>query len=219
MSDLSPQPFVVLIHGLGGHRMLLLPLAWRLQRAGFATKRFGYRSVRGTIEIHAQRFREFLDQFDKSPQCKELNIVAHSMGAIVTRQALLDWQPAKLKRIVMLGPPNQGSPAASFLSRRIAPWCRTLGQLGDAEDSFVRNLPVRDNLEIGIIAARWEWAIPETNSHLPTESAHVVINSGHNDLLVRPTASQLVEQFLTSGSFDSVCAEKNVILNEAERSQ
>ena len=179
----------------------MLPLQWHLQKSGFETERFGYRSLFGSIEIHAARFRQFLNEINRAPQHCEIHIVAHSLGCIVTRAALLDTQPDKLKRVVMLAPPNQGSPVAGFLSRRVVPWCRTLSQLSDRENSFVRQLPEPAGLEIGVVAASHDRVIPAANNGLKCLADQVFVFSGHNGLLVRPASFTQVVDFLRSGQF------------------
>ena len=201
MENPEGKPLVVLIHGLAAHRNLMWPLDWYLRRAGFATTRFGYRSLLGSIEQHAERFRQRLDELNQSGEHAVMHVVAHSMGSIVTRQALLHSHPDHLQRVVMLAPPNQGSPVANFLSRRIVPFCHTLGQLSDAEGSFVRQLPEPAGLEIGIIAASYDHVIPHRNSTLQCLTDRVTVFSGHNGLLIRRSSFRQVVQFLKTGQF------------------
>ena len=105
-SPQQPKPFVLFIHGLAAPRFVFLYLKWYLGRSGFRSRIFGYRSVFKTIPIHADRFIEALKKLDEDPNIGEFHIVAHSMGGIVTRQALLKFRPQKLKRFLMLSTPN-----------------------------------------------------------------------------------------------------------------
>ena len=191
---------VVLVHGLAAHRILLWPLGWRLRRSGFATRSFGYRSLFWSIETHAAKLEQFLSDQENDPAIKNIHIVAHSMGAIVTRQALLNRRLEKLQRVVMLAAPNRGSPTARLLGR-VFPFCRTLRQISNHPKSYVSNLPEPTGVEIGIVAAKHDRVIPEPNSHLEIESDHVSIFSGHNGLLVRPAAARHIDDFLKTGRF------------------
>jgi esterase/lipase len=196
----SPSDHVVLIHGLAGSPMVMWPLAWRLQKFGFATSTFGYASWFWSIEHHARRLTECLKQLEQDPEIHRFHIVAHSMGTIVTRQSILYQRFNKLNRIVMLASPNQGSPVARVMGT-VLPFCRTLRQLSSHSDSFVRKLPEPSETEIGIVAARHDRVIPVRNSHLSIETDHVTLFSGHNGLLVRPAAARQVIEFLEHGQF------------------
>lgn len=199
---------VVLIHGLAAHYVHLWPMAWYLNRKGFDVSIFGYRSWFWSIERHAERFAEELDRLEQDPNVESFAVVAHSMGGIVTRQAILgsdstESSPrtfSKLKRVVLLGPPNQGSPKA----RRFGfffPFCKTVRQLSDRPGSFVRDLPPPTEVEIGVIAAQRDRVVPATSSQLPTAKDHVSVSSGHNGLLFRPSVLKQVIEFLTKGRF------------------
>ena len=202
--DQQAKPTVVLIHGLSANRLLMIPLAWRLRRAGFKTRTFGYLSSIGSVEWHAKRFGKFLNRLNEDSLVSEIHIVAHSLGGIVTRQALLDSTPDKIRRFVMLAPPNQGSPAASLLSSYVVPFCTTLREITDHEGSFVRMLPEPTGIEVGIVTASYDFVVPAKNAVLNCQTDNVSIFSGHNGLLVRPAAASQTIKFLSSGSFAHV---------------
>jgi len=191
---------VVLIHGLAAVRPIMWPLAWQIKKQGFSTSTFGYPSWWWSIEHHARRFAACLSKLESNPDIETISVVAHSMGGIVTRQAILESEFKKLHRVVMLASPNQGSPVAKALGY-VLPFCKTLHQVSNRSGSFVLNLPEPENVEIGVVAAQHDRVIPEPNSHLDCESDHVSIFSGHNGLLVRPTAIQHVVNFLKHGHF------------------
>lgn len=198
--DVDSTSHIVLIHGIAGHRWLLWPLAWQLRRYGFSTSTFGYPSLWGSIERHAKNFEHYLAKLDQDPAITSFHVVAHSMGSIVTRQTVLEAKFEKLDRIVMLASPNKGSPAAKLLGA-IVPFCKTLRQLSSGSNSFVRLMPEPTDAQIGIIAAQHDRVIPEPNSHLANEVDHITIFSGHNGLLVRPTAVKQIAAFLRHGRF------------------
>ena len=198
--DNAKRTHVVLIHGWGGSKMVLWPLAYQMRKSGFTASTFGYPSWWWSIEHHARRFKRHLQELTQDETIEQFHIVAHSMGSIVTRQVLLDSQFEKLNRIVMLASPNQGSPVARVLGTAF-PFCKTLRQVSSHPTSFVCNLPEPQNASIGIVAAKHDRVVPVTNSHLEVESDHVTLFSGHNGLLVRPAAARLVIEFLNHGRF------------------
>ena len=205
-SDCS-QELVVVIHGLGSHRWLMLPMKWQLERADFETINFGYRSFFGSIEQHARSLEQTVQPLEQDAHVDRWHVVCHSMGAVITRQLLRERRFEKLHRIVMLGPPNHGSPAARRSSQWI-PWSPAVRQISDHPESHVRTLgpqDIPDGVEIGVLAGSYDWVVSEASSRLSINHAHKTIFSGHNGLLVRPRAAQETVHFLrTGGFFDEV---------------
>ncbi len=83
--------------------------------------RFEYASTRNDLAMHAAALRDVIASL---PGDCEINFVAHSMGNIVIRRAIYDWQQAddqatlaRIRSFVMLGPPNQGAAIARSLGK------------------------------------------------------------------------------------------------------
>ena len=118
---IAEHPVFVLLHGLFRSSTSMLPISTALKKEFDCTViDFGYASSRGSIAEHAKAFRELISSL---PKGTSYNCIAHSMGNIVVRYAIGDWQRAeddasleRLQRIVMLGPPNQGAALARQLS-------------------------------------------------------------------------------------------------------
>lgn len=198
-----PKPLVLFIHGIAAPRFVFLYLKWYLWRSGFRSRTFGYRSVFKTIPIHAERFVATLKQLDEDPNIHEFHIVAHSMGGIVTRQALLQFRPNKLKRFLMLATPNKGSSAARKMSASIFRFSKTLKQISDEEGSYVRELGFPEGIEVGAIHASVDRVVTRESSRPLPEAPFLEFYSGHNDLLIRRTTAQAIVQFLETGSFQA----------------
>lgn len=118
----APEKIVVLMHGLMRSSDSMNSLGKFLRTNGYpVVAQFGYASSRASIADHAQALREYVASFPGNPQ---LYFIGHSMGNIVLRHAIGDWEreaaTSTLKRIesvVMLGPPNQGAAIARRLSK------------------------------------------------------------------------------------------------------
>lgn len=201
MSRSPNKPHIVFIHGIAAPRFVFLYLKWFLSRNGFSSQIFGYRSVFKTIPIHADKFIETLKRLDKDPTIGEFHIVAHSMGGIVTRQALLEFRPRKLRRFLMLATPNEGSAAARKMSASIFRFSKTLKQISDEEGSYVRELGFPDGVEVGAIHANVDRVVTQQSSRPTPEAPFLEIASGHNDLLIRPATAKAAMQFLQNGNF------------------
>jgi len=112
--------------------------------------RYSYASTRAPIASHAEAFRELVENLPGKPRIK---IAGHSLGNIVTRLAIAQWRTQgdpkgvldRFDRVVMLGPPNQGSSFAKRLSQ-LGLFETITGkagmQLGPQWDGFQENLGI-----------------------------------------------------------------------------
>jgi hypothetical protein len=110
-------PTVIVLHGLGEGRRSMQPLVDHLRGQLDATVlSFGYASTSTGIEDHGRSLAAVVDDL---PAGERISFVGHSLGNLVVRRwmglAAAD-DLARVGRMVMLGPPNQGSE----LARRVA---------------------------------------------------------------------------------------------------
>lgn len=133
------EEVVLLVHGLFRTKESMSPIAERWEAAhgeqplfrqtdrGLTNSRkvcvsISYASTRASIENHATAFRELVENLPGEPR---ISFVGHSLGNIVFRKAIGEWQSVgdpkkvlpRLHRAVMLGPPNHGSAFAASLSQ------------------------------------------------------------------------------------------------------
>ncbi len=197
------EQLIVLIHGLGGHRWLMKPLQIGLEQHGFAVHKWGYRSFRQDIEFHGNRFRDFLQLTLVDPKWASVHIVAHSMGAIVTRYAFeadnrTNRSLTGIGKIVLLCPPNQGS----AMARRLGPWCRwivkTPGQLADGQSGIANNLSndLASRFDVGVLAAKYDTVVERKSTQLPGISDYKVVPSWHTGVLFRQETALDVSHFI-----------------------
>ena len=195
------RPLVVLVHGLASGNPTMWPLAIWIRRAGFATRCFGYFSLFRGVPFHGARFRDFLNRMIAKNPDRDLHIVAHSLGGVITRQALLIERMPQVKRIVTLGTPHFGTPAATRLVKFGFGVIRTLADVADSPNSVASQLGDLTGIELGTITASYDFVIPQSCGKARDAKSHAHIFSGHNGLLVRPKAARLVVKFLKEGSF------------------
>lgn len=199
ITDQHSHHRVVLIHGLGGNAFCMLPFKWALNRRGFQCISWSYASLRGSIESHSAKLREFVET--EMRNFRKVHFVAHSLGSIVVRAAFTPWPPLNVGRIVFLAPPNSGSPAAEFASRIAGPRCQTVVDLSNRCESFVNRLPAWDGPELGIIAAQHDYVVPLESTRLRNQSEHIIVPTTHAGLLISKKAICLTANFLKSGRF------------------
>jgi hypothetical protein len=128
-------------------------MAWAargLRKRGYRTIRIGYPSLKKPIEELAEHVAARLPD----PGEGRLHFLAHSLGGIVLRCMVAGNRPQNMGRVVMLGPPNQGS-AVAVWCRKLAPFRWITGpagqQLGNDSDAVpVRLGPV--DFHLGVIA-------------------------------------------------------------------
>ncbi len=151
---------VILLHGLiRTHRSMATMAKFLGAKNQYQTILFEYSSSRKLVSDHAAALRSVVDQL--GPNVTEINFVGHSLGNIVVRHYLADTTDdtgrqgdKRINRIVMLGPPNQGSRMArllkhSFLFKTIGG--ASGGQLSNSWDELEKKLAT-PNHEFGIIS-------------------------------------------------------------------
>jgi pimeloyl-ACP methyl ester carboxylesterase len=209
---------VVLLHGLNRSWRAMQPMADALHEAGFSTANVDYPSQAGTVEVLApMAVNAGLDECRQSG-AEQIHFVTHSIGGILLRYAHTESPIPELGRVVMLGPPNQGSelvdktrdwPTAELFSGEAGL------QLGTDPDSIPNQLGPVD-FDLGIIAGTgsinfvMSAMLPDPNDgkvsvastlvegmddFLLVENSHHYITE--SDIVIRNTVS-----FLRTGEFD-----------------
>ncbi len=145
---------VVLLHGLNRSWRAMRPLAEALQEAGFATANIDYPSQSGSVEEIAPLAVGLGLNECRATGATRIHFVTHSIGGILLRYQNEQSPIPDLGRVVMLGPPNQGSEIID--KTRDWPGFEMLtgdagAELGTGSDGMPSKLgPV--NFELGVIA-------------------------------------------------------------------
>ena len=110
-------PTVILLHGLGEGRDSMRPLAEHLRAAvDAAVISFGYASVKADLDAHGLALAQVVKGL---PPAATVSFVGHSLGNLVVRRWMAlaaEQELVRVHRVVMLGPPNQGSRLARMAS-------------------------------------------------------------------------------------------------------
>lgn len=197
---------VILVHGIWMPAAVMAWQAARLRAAGFACETFGYYGVtRGPQDAVAR----LADVLARGPA----HVVAHSLGGLVTLQALREQPSLSVSRVVCLGSPLNGSGAVRGMRRHR--WAGAT--LGLAADLLERGFERWDGpAEVGVIAGSAPRGLGHVFSHfdddhdgsvavaetrLPGIADHVVIPASHSGMLFSAEAARLAARFLQEGRF------------------
>ena len=194
--DTNHKKVIVLVHGIGANRLFMATLASRLRRRDYQVVNWGYRSLFSSIEKHAANLNRLMNELNDDSQVGSMYVVAHSMGSIVSRTALTMSIPEKMKRAVLMAPPNQGTPLATFFEPFVSWLIKPVSQLTHKKESFVNQLPADLGIPFGVIAASIDWIVPKQFTHLPTQKAHAVVPGIHSALVFRKDVVEMIDRFL-----------------------
>ncbi len=179
---------VFLIHGWGVRARSMQALAKALAEKGFDAYNYDYPTSERIIQEHSDIFLDKLRQrLSTLPKDEKIFFLTHSMGGLLLRTALSKMSEAECKRIsaiVMLGPPNQGTPLAYF-GKVISVLNHSLKDMTPDEDSHTMTIASPAFLPpVCVIAGKDDGKVPLTSTHLPenTETKHIIVPSDHPGL-------------------------------------
>ena len=212
---------VVLLHGLNRSSRAMDAMAAALQEAGYSTANTDYPSQLGTIEELAPMAVDTGIDRCRDAGADTIHFVTHSMGGILLRYRQQDDAIPELGRVVMLGPPNQGSEVIDEyqeLGAAAEIFSGPAGmQLGTGEDSVPARLGPVD-FELGIIAGvgtinPWMSAILPgyDDGKVSVERTRVVgmadfmiVDTSHRYLMNSRTVIRNTVAFLQTGAFPRI---------------
>jgi triacylglycerol lipase len=204
----------------------MAPLARDARRLGYGVLNWGYPSRTASIAEHAERLDVALREL-AARGARPIHLVTHSLGGVIVRACIAramaatptpSWR-SEVGRVVMLAPPNAGSPIVDRL-REYGIFSRVLGpaalELGTDEKAVPIELgPWPREIELGIIAGTTgsarllgAWVQAPHDGKVSVESARLegmkaflTVRRGHTFIMAARDVRQSVFSFLEIGAF------------------
>jgi len=209
---------VVLLHGLMRSSSSMNTMQRELDAAGFLTANIDYPSRDHTVEeLAGPAIEDGLAACRGYESTERIHFVGHSLGGILVRQYLSENGIPELGRVVMLGPPNQGSAAVDEMED--VPGFDWLNgpagrQLGKGEGSVPLALGPAD-FELGVIAGNRtidpitstvlenpdDGRVSVEDTKLDGMADFVVVEHSHAFMMRMQKPIELTIEFLQTGSF------------------
>ncbi len=107
------HPPLVFVHGLGGGRGDFGPMAWYLKRMGRRRSYSIHFQETGDVVARGAELAEFIREVVTVTGEPQVDLVAHSMGGLLARVAVVDHDlGSTVRRLVTMGSPHGGTFAA-----------------------------------------------------------------------------------------------------------
>jgi hypothetical protein len=217
---------VIALHGVLRTRGAMAGLCAFLEHAGgYTVLNMSYASTRNDLTSHALALGRVIQNL--GGDVTEINFVAHSLGNLVIRRYLGECYAgrsglapdSRIRRIVMLAPPNQGSTFAVWFKNNAVMemvWGDSIRQLSEHWEEIRPDLAV-PRCEFGILAGglgnpggrnRWldgddDLVVSVEETKLGGARDFATIPRYHGKIMDDPTAQRYVLSFLQNGFFIS----------------
>lgn len=211
---------VILLHGLCRTSASMEKMKSALTEAGYSVVNVDYPSRTASIEQLSETVVSSALMNPSLSECSTIHFVTHSLGGILVRVYFSKNTDRRLGRVVMLGPPNQGSEVVDNLKewkvfqKLNGPAGSELGTDDQSKPSVLGAV----EFELGVIAGdrsiNWinSMMIPGSDDgKVSIESTkvdgmkeHLVIHCTHPYIMKNRKVIESVICFLRNGSFEQV---------------
>ncbi|MCA9262370.1 MAG: alpha/beta hydrolase [Planctomycetales bacterium] len=231
LNELAPtdQPrtkgrVVIALHGLIRSRSSMAGMcAYLEEKLDCTTINMSYASTRESVADHAAALKSVIDHL---PDAREIDFIAHSLGNIVIRHYLADATDEaqghrpdpRIRRIVMLGPPNNGSQFAQRFrdnlifrgifgksGQQLAEEWNTLDEhlvIPACEFAIIAGGKQTDSGRNPLLTGDDDFVVTVDETRLPGSQDFEVVPTLHSFLMDDPQVRQHAVSFFKTGKFD-----------------
>jgi pimeloyl-ACP methyl ester carboxylesterase len=206
---------VILLHGILNPALIMAPIARRLRREGYRVINWGYPGRSRLIEEHAAGLNTLVRSVEGDGP---IHFVGFSLGGVVIRYYLTQYDSPRAGRLVMIASPNLGTAKVDvFYSHG---WFRRLygtkamAQLRASNRRFFDDMGV-PKVEFGVIAGGRgdvrgysrllegddDGAVPVESAKLDGAADFILLFHTHTVLVLAPATARQVAAFLRTGRF------------------
>ncbi len=208
---------VVLIHGLARSSNSFVVMKTALEGIGYDVVNVKYPSRKNSIEELSMSVLP--DVVESCKNAKKIHFVTHSLGGILVRYYMKHTanRPDNLGHVVMLAPPNKGSPVVDKLGAvpGFGLWNGIAGSQLGTEPTSVPNMLGPVDFSLGVIAGKNsvspifstlidgddDGKVSVESTKVEGMADHITIDVTHTFMTNSPSVFMQVAYFLREGTF------------------
>lgn len=207
---------VILLHGLGRTASSMSILKPLLKQAGYRVINKSYPSTKYSIDTIARYYIQPMVDACMANDATDIAFITHSLGGIVLHKYLEQHQVSQLTHVIMLGPPNHGSPIVDKLYKY---WMfkQLLGPA--AQELMIRDEGIKYPLErhyvVGIIAGNAGFVpfstlffgeendgkVSVASTQMSGVDDYILLPVGHTFMMNSSMVKENIIRFLKTGQF------------------
>ena len=185
---------VVLVHGLAGNRGAWWPFRLFMKVLGHRrVYAFGYE--KGTIEEHAALLKDFMVEVCKVTGVQQVDVVAHSLGGLISRYAIQKLGMAdSVRTLITMATPHQGTYAALYANTTLTLPMRPSSEM--INDLNSEDLSAFRNRFFTLYSDRDVYVLPHEMMTHPAAENIFVPDISHSQYLLSPQVFRVVASLL-----------------------
>jgi len=219
---------VVLLHGLARSSLSMERMKWFLEDNGYPVANIDYPSREFEIaELAPMAVEDGLKQCASMGSADRVHFVTHSLGGILVRYYYSEHAVEAVGRVVMLGPPNQGSAAADEMHDwpgfewLNGPAGYQLGkgvnsvplQLGSPEFEFavIAGNESIDPVTSAVLEDPDDGRVSVSDTYLDGMQDFRLVDTSHAFMMQNGDVFELVKSFLETGAFPGAAENEQIM--------